>query len=587
MQKKWIVFVIVLLMTGGLWAAGRSSAPDIMALTKTVSDGPHPRVLVWTDSAVYLEGTGPQAVTLTGTIDPNGNLASRVFFLYLQNMGTGEVRYIDNSGLLAAGVVHALNGSGPDTFTTTDVSAVEDLVLVGDGGLAPAINIADLDTGNYQLVLDLREASGQRTVTASYFNFVVVDSVVTLQGNVTTDTTWTSNNAYFLNDIAVFVMAGATLTIEPGTYVIGTGENSALVVARGAKIIADGTKARPIVMTSANAVGDRNRGDWGGLILNGNAPINTGEQDGEGNTGLFGGTDPNDSSGVLRYVRVEFAGIEFSPDNELNGIAFQGVGAGTVVDYIQVHFNLDDSVEFFGGTTQAKHLYLTGNADDTLDWVLGWQGKVQFACGIQRGDDADQGIEADNLEGANNLEPRSNPTIYNGTFLGDPTNDFGSESDYGALLREGTAGTLRNLIIANFKEEAVNVDHDATVTQANSGALSFRNSLFFNNCTAPGDSSLCSGPNGGDQFALDTDLPGGFTTRDWILGEATNRIMDPLLRDTYFFAPDLRPALNSPALNKNFVVQPPDDGFFEPVDYIGCMSPVDDWSQGWTQIVPF
>ena len=137
-----------------------------------------------------------------------------------------------------------------------------------------------------------------------------------------------------------------------------------------------------------------------------------------GDTGEYGGTDPEDSSGILRYVRVEFAGIEFSPDNELNGIAFQGVGSGTVVDYVQVHFNQDDGIEFFGGTVNAKHLYCTGIRDDSFDWTDGWTGKGQFWVAQQRGDDADNGFEADNNGDDNEANPRSNPTIYNVTLVG-------------------------------------------------------------------------------------------------------------------------------------------------------------------------
>src|ERR687891_713035 len=137
-----------------------------------------------------------------------------------------------------------------------------------------------------------------------------------VSGGITSNTTWTSDNTYLLQG-AVFVRSGATLTIQAGTRVVG--ERSSL----------------------GTLVVERRRGDWGGLILNGAAPLNVpgGEKLGEGDTGRFGGSNVNDDSGVLRYVRVEFAGIEFSPDNELNGIAFQGTGANTVCDHLQVHFN--------------------------------------------------------------------------------------------------------------------------------------------------------------------------------------------------------------------------------------------------------
>jgi len=206
--------------------------------------------------------------------------------------------------------------------------------------------------------------------------------------------------------------------------------------------------------------GSRGRANWGGLVISGDAPLNVpgGEAFGEGDTGVYGGNDPNDSSGVLRYVRVEYAGIEFSPDNELNGIAFQGVGRGTVVEFVQVHFNKDDGLEFFGGTVDVKYAVMTGIGDDSFDWTEGWQGRGQFWIAQQYGDDADQGIEADNNAENNDLEPRANPTLYNLTLIGDPDFDQGSESDEGILLREGTAATIKNSIVMGFKEVGLNIN---------------------------------------------------------------------------------------------------------------------------------
>ena len=133
----------------------------------------------------------------------------------------------------------------------------------------------------------------------------------------------------------MFVEGGATLTIDPGVKIYGEqASNGTLIIAQGSKIMADGTADAPIVMSSDAAIGSRARGQWGGLIVNGSAPTNQGVTFGEGDTGAFGGNNPADSSGTLRYLRLEYAGIEFSPDNELNGIAFQGVGSGTVVDHV-------------------------------------------------------------------------------------------------------------------------------------------------------------------------------------------------------------------------------------------------------------
>src|SRR5688572_27720101 len=148
--------------------------------------------------------------------------------------------------------------------------------------------------------------------------------VVVVTGEVTGSETWVNTNYYVLRG-AVFVRSGATLNIQAGTRIIGeSGSVGTLIIDRGGRLMAIGTREQPIVFTSDQPIGQRGRGDWGGIIVNGRAPINfeSGEASGEGDTGAYGGTDPNDNSGVLRYLRVEFSGVEFSPDNELNGIAF-------------------------------------------------------------------------------------------------------------------------------------------------------------------------------------------------------------------------------------------------------------------------
>ncbi len=581
-MKKWISFVLISTLFTGVTLAGRDG---LQARAKTVQDGPLPSVFIYANDVVYGAAPLSTEISIRGSIDPNGNSTPRVFMHYIRNQQTGEEQYVTNAGLQPVGEIRAIDGSGPDNFTATTVTAVDDGLLVGNGGVVfgSTIPVDGLANGTYQAVLDLREASGQRTIAKSWFNFCVVDGVVEVTADVTTDTTWSNDNAYLINDRAVFVQAGATLTIEPGVYVLGTGQNSALVVAQDAKIEAVGTAARPIVMTSATEVGQRARSQWGGLILNGRAPINTGTGQGEGGTGEFGGDDPDDCSGTLKYVRVEFAGIEFSPDNELNGIAFQGVGRGTVVEHVQVHFNKDDGVEYFGGTVNSKYLLLTGIGDDSLDWVLGWVGNVQYVVALQRGDDADQGFESDNNANNNDLTPISNPNIYNVTLIGDPsTNPDRSESDIGVLLREGTRGTLCNFIVMGFKEFAVDVDNQSTADHANAGDLDFSYSIFWDN----------NGANDETQFAPDAgdDALAGFTTREWMSRpEAMNRTVNPSLRNAFkSYAPDFRPNLNSPATDLRFVKTPPDNGFFDTsVSFVGGVSPTDDWTHGWSYFGPF
>ena len=391
-----------------------------------------------------------------------------------------------------------------------------------------------------------------------------------LMGSITSDRLLTADKYYLLSG-AVFVQAGATLTIEPGTTIFGEGAtNGTLIIAQGGKIMANGRADKPIVFTSDAEEGQRDRGQWGGLIINGRAPVNTGATaEGEGNTGTYGGNDPGDNSGVLRYVRVEFAGIELSPDNELNGIAFQGVGSGTVVEYIQVHYNQDDGIEFFGGTVNAKYLYCSGIRDDSFDWTDGWTGKGQFWVAQQHGDDADNGFEADNKKDNTELIPRSNPTIYNVTLVGDPN---GPESDTGLLLREGTAATLRNFIVIGFNKGGLNVDGSSTHNQAESGALSLQNTIFFNN--------KVEGVAG--NFVTDSD---GFDEATWATNPQFNNAQtDPMLMAPYSTSsPDFTPGAGSPAVNGTVpVASPPDDGFFDSVNFIGGVDPTNNWLKGWT-----
>jgi hypothetical protein len=395
--------------------------------------------------------------------------------------------------------------------------------------------------------------------------------VVVVRGRITSNTTWVSQNYYVLRG-AVFVAEGATLTIQAGTTVVGElATAGALVVERGAQIVAVGTAAAPVVFTSDQPIGERARGDWGGLIINGRAPVNLpgGVGLGEGDTGAYGGTDPNDSSGILQYVRVEFAGIEFSPDNELNGIAFQGVGRGTVVDHVQVKYNKDDCVEFFGGTVDIKYVLLTACGDDSLDWTFGWTGRAQFMIIHQSGDDADNGFESDNNANNNDLLPRSAPTIYNATLIGDPDTAEGNESDDGMELREGTAGIIRNFIVTGFKENGIDFSNDATLAQWANGALSVTHGVLFNNATLAGAN-------------FDSNARPLLSTVSTIILDRDPGLTDPYNIDT----PNYRPSgIATLAGGQLAPATPPNDGFFEVTTWIGALSPdpAQDWTQqGWT-----
>jgi len=403
-------------------------------------------------------------------------------------------------------------------------------------------------------------------------------SICTIQGgDITEDLTLPNTDGvqYRLGG-KVFVgdgESGTTLTVEPGVTIFAqsgsVSDLAFLSVRRNASIDAEGTADQPIVFTSSQSEGDRARGDWGGLIVNGKAPLNIGDTGrGEGGTGEFGGSNPEDSSGTLKYVRVEFAGALITEEEELNGIAFQGVGSGTTIDYIQVHENSDDGVEFFGGTANAKHLVLTGIGDDSLDWTDGWQGNLQHVVIQQYDDQADRGIEADNLEADNDATPRSKPVISNMTVVG---SSAGSE---GVLLRRGTGAQLWNTIVTNAGGPCVDLDSQATFENAVDGNGEFNGNLAIKNSIV--DDGSCA-----TDFADDEEeFTPPFTVEEWFTGDDSNQLADPAIKSpTSIEDPNFQVESGSPADASS---QQPEGSFFDDTAYIGGVGPDGEWARGWT-----
>jgi hypothetical protein len=394
--------------------------------------------------------------------------------------------------------------------------------------------------------------------------------VVVVTGEVAGNEIWTNNNYYVLRG-AVFVRNAATLNIQAGTRVIGeSGSVGTLIVQRGGRLNAIGTREQPIVFTSDQPVGSRARGDWGGLIINGRAPVNIpgGEGVGEADTGVFGGNLPNDNSGTLRYVRVEFAGVEFSPDNELNGIAFQGVGRGGSNEYLQVHMNRDDAFEWFGGTVDAKHLVASNAADDSIDWTQGWIGRLQFVAVHQRGDDGDWGIEADNNEFNFNYAPRSNPQIYNTTICGDPDTNEGAEAFRAVLFRRGTAVTFRNFLV-RARTLGMQLSDADTLAQVNNGTTQVGAGVIWGPANAASIAPTAQAFINSGRFPdVRVGVDGGLSANCF-------------RHDNPDFAPT---SIATLAGGQMTPIQPPNDGFFETVTFIGAVPPApdDDWTAGWT-----
>jgi hypothetical protein len=393
-----------------------------------------------------------------------------------------------------------------------------------------------------------------------------------LSGTYNDDITLTNNTLWVLSG-GVFIGSkdatnnDAVLTIEAGTRIVGSGGLDLLVVSRGAKIIAEGQPHAPIVFSGPNTAGDgADAGDWGGLVINGYAPINTCTTPpctavGEGDSGTYGGDDPHDSSGVLRYVRVQYAGFLFTDTNELNGIALQGVGDGTVIDYVQVHRNADDGIEFFGGTVNARHLILTDIQDDSIDWTHGYSGNIQYAIVKQIQDAAietDRGMELDNLEQNNDATPRSQPKIANITLIG-------KAGELGINPRRGTGGNFTNMIVTGFTT-CLNLDNGATFTAAGTplnltGVLTFENVVF--GCPT--------------NFAVDAADP--YTTADFIAAQDGNETVNPALDGIY--PPEGAGYLKGKAMDPEVF-----GDFFDKVEWAGAVRSADSaWHYNWSIFV--
>lgn len=283
-----------------------------------------------------------------------------------------------------------------------------------------------------------------------------------LSGEITANKTLDASKTYLLKGF-VYIKSGVTLTIPAGTVIRGDKNTKAtLVVTMGGKINAEGTALKPIVFTSNQAAGTRAPGDWGGIIILGkstnNIPSGVGLIEG-GLTeplGNHGGNDPEDNSGILKYVRVEFPGIAYTTNNEINGITFGSVGSKTTIDYVQVAYSGDDAYEWFGGTVNAKHLVSTANVDDIFDFDNGYSGKLQYLVGIRDPKIADQagqsnGIEADNSEKVYSSSPRTRPVISNMTIIGPGSIDVDAKHEYANLWRRGAKMVLANSIFINTR----------------------------------------------------------------------------------------------------------------------------------------
>jgi hypothetical protein len=303
---------------------------------------------------------------------------------------------------------------------------------------------------------------------------------VTVEGELTSSTTWTSNNVYLIKGF-YYVRDGATLTIQPGTVIRGDqNTKGTLLIERGAKLIANGTETQPIVFTSNIAAGSRAYGDWGGVVLCGKAAINvpggTAIIEG-GPTSVYGGganPDDADNSGSLKFVRIEFPGIPFVPDKEINGLTMGAVGSGTTLDYIQISYCGDDSFEWFGGKVNAKHLIAFRGWDDDFDTDFGYRGMIQYAVSLRDKDIADPG------SGSNSFESDNDGSGSTNTPVTQPI--FSNVSSFGPKYTVGTS------VNSNFKR-AMHLRRNTRTTVYNSVFAGWPIGLFIDGTAAQGNAT--------------------------------------------------------------------------------------------------
>lgn len=309
-----------------------------------------------------------------------------------------------------------------------------------------------------------------------------VPSSTTITGIINATTTLTSDKTWTLKGY-VYVTDGASLIIQPGTTIKSDiAEKGALCIERGAKIIAEGTPEKPIVFTSGQPIGQRNPGDWGGIVILGKAKTNrVSEPTIEGGIGRpYGGTNDEDNSGVLKYVRIEYAGIAALPNSEINALTLGGVGRGTIIEYVQTIYANDDAFEFFGGTVSPKYLYAFATADDDYDFDFGYTGTVSF--GFSKRDplfvdngDAGNGVECDNDGTGSSSLPFTHPKLNNMVLIGPFDVSSLSNHNLGLRWRRATQFTMTNSKVLGYQKGSFSIESNETAISYKDGFSKFIN----------------------------------------------------------------------------------------------------------------
>jgi hypothetical protein len=466
-------------------------------------------------------------------------------------------------------------------------------------------------------------ASGEVVVTTAEPG----EAFATIDADITSDRTLYADTLYQLSGF-IKVGNGATLTIEPGTTIVGDYQipGSSLFILRGSRIDAQGTETDPIVFTSERDFGERQPGDWGGVIIIGNGITNRGAPTYIEGTGTddelnplqdySGGTDNDDDSGILRYARIEFAGFPTAPNEELNSLTMAAVGRGTTIDHVQVLLGLDDSFEWFGGAVDGTHLISYESGDDHFDASEGYIGRNQHLIAFQSirpeprpnlagGAASDpQGIEndgcwAENCNAGNEnrgaSEPYTVPVFANFTLIGAPAGAWDTPSgNIGMMLRRGVGGLYVNGVVARYNRAAVSIRGQETKNRLDAGLLALNSIYFTDNADIFQDGDPMNPTLPSRQFELDlapNNLEVGTeATADLFAALPTNT--SSATADDF----DWRPATGSPIATGGLTdfsglptaLQDQANGFITPTAYRGAADPAGTaWWAGWTYYARF
>jgi hypothetical protein len=404
----------------------------------------------------------------------------------------------------------ASNVAGNEVSTTLTLTAPEglqSLVILKNGITHNTVSYNGEESATYEFKYQIEELSIGSTVNFTFqaldklsrtspsrtFSINVISKeIIEISGSITGNVNWTKDKIYRLNGY-VRVQDGGKLYIEEGTLIIGDRETKGtLIVQMGGQIFAEGTREEPIIMTSERAPGLREPGDWGGLVICGRASNNVTAVTGqpvelEGGYGAFhGGTDDNDNSGIVRFVRIEYAGIPINPNEEVNSLTMGSVGRGTQIDYVMCSYGLDDAFEWFGGTSDHKYLIAYRGLDDDLDVDLGYSGRVQYALSIRGASLADQsgsnGFEVDNNGAGSTAQPYTSGVFANVSVIGPKKTRetaISLQFQHAAQLRRNSRISIYNSYMTGYPNGLyVDDDRPGSGQAALDGHLQIRNVIL-------------------------------------------------------------------------------------------------------------